>query len=58
MKSETFSLSVKTLVEKQTSRAVKRIRSDNGGKYTEDPLREFYQEHGIARHFTVKGTPQ
>ncbi|KAL5715795.1 hypothetical protein ACHQM5_017567 [Ranunculus cassubicifolius] len=48
----------KTLVEKQTGRVVKYIRSDNGGEYIEDPLKVFCAEQGIGRHFTVKGTPQ
>ena len=34
------------------------LRSDNGGEYTSDPFKEYCQDEGIVRHFTVRGTPQ
>lgn len=48
----------KTMVEKQTGRSIKRIRSDNGGEYKNDPLREFCEAEGIMRHWSTSYTPQ
>ena len=48
----------KKLIETQTSRKIKRLRSDNGGEYKSDPFLKVCQDEGIVRHFTVKGTPQ
>ncbi|KAH9687230.1 hypothetical protein KPL70_014688 [Citrus sinensis] len=41
-----------------TSRKVKRLRSDNGGEYKNDPFLQICQDEGIVRHFTVRDTPQ
>ena len=46
------------MVETQTRRRVKTIRSDNGGEYTSDPFFEVCQDEGIKRHFTIRKTPQ
>jgi transposase InsO family protein len=46
------------MVETQTGRRVKTLRSDNGGEYTSDPFFEVCQNEGIKRHFTVLKTPQ
>lgn len=48
----------KKMVETQTGRRVKTLRSDNGGEYTSDPFFEVCQDEGIKRHFTVRKTPQ
>ena len=46
------------MVEIQTDRKVKRLRSDNGGEYKNDPFLKICQDEGIVRHFTVRDTPQ
>ncbi|KAM2793311.1 hypothetical protein PS2_004857 [Malus domestica] len=46
------------MVENQTGRKIKILRSDNGGKYTYDPFFKVCKEEGIVRHFSVRGTPQ
>ena len=48
----------KKLVETQTGRKIKVLRSDNGGEYTSDPFLQVCQNEGIQRHFTVRHTPQ
>ena len=48
----------KKMVETQTDRKIKRLRSDNGGEYTSDPFMEVCRREEIVRHFTVRGTPQ
>ncbi|KAH9670812.1 Integrase catalytic domain-containing protein [Citrus sinensis] len=48
----------KKLVETQTDRKIKVLRSDNGGEYTSDPFLQLCQNEGIKRHFTVRHTPQ
>jgi transposase InsO family protein len=51
-------LNWKKMVETQTGRKIKKLRSDNGGEYKSDPFLQVCQEEGIVRHFTVAGTPQ
>ena len=41
----------KKMVETQTGRRVKTLRSDNGGEYTTNPFFEVYQDEGIKRHY-------
>ncbi|KAH9699088.1 Integrase catalytic domain-containing protein [Citrus sinensis] len=48
----------KILVETQTGRKIKILRSNNGGEYTSDPFLQVCQNEGIKRHFTVRHTPQ
>ncbi|KAH9659027.1 hypothetical protein KPL70_023708 [Citrus sinensis] len=48
----------KKMVETQTGRKIKRLRSDNGGEYKNDPFLQICQDEGIVRHFTVRDTPQ
>ncbi|KAH9684519.1 Integrase catalytic domain-containing protein [Citrus sinensis] len=48
----------KKLVEAQTGRKIKVLRSDNGGEYTSDQFLQVCQNEGIKRHFTVRHTPQ
>ena len=51
-------LTWKKMIETQTGRKLKRLRSDNGGEYKSDPFLKVCQNEGIVRHFTVPGTPQ
>jgi hypothetical protein len=51
-------LTWKKMIETQTGRRIKRLRSDNGGEYTSDPFLKICQDEGIVRHFTVSRTPQ
>lgn len=46
------------MIETQTGKKIKRLRSDNGGEYTSNPFHEVCQNEGIVRHLTVRGTPQ
>ena len=48
----------KKLVETQTGRKIKVLRSDNGGEYTYDPFLQVCQNEGIKRHFMVRYTLQ
>ncbi|KAG8480295.1 hypothetical protein CXB51_024758 [Gossypium anomalum] len=48
----------KTMIENQTGKKIKRLRTDNGGEYKSDPFFDVCQEYGIVRHFTVRDTPQ
>jgi transposase InsO family protein len=59
-KSETFAKFKlwKAEVENQTGKKVKCLRTDNGTEYTNDEFRDFCEQHGIKRHFTVRKTPQ
>ncbi|KAM1838444.1 hypothetical protein ACFX14_020106 [Malus domestica] len=59
-KSEVLSIFLgwKKMVENQTGRKIKILRSDNGGEYTSDPFFKVCKEEGIVRHFSVQGTPQ
>ncbi|KAL5570283.1 hypothetical protein UlMin_026858 [Ulmus minor] len=45
-------------VENQTDKKLKCIRSDNGTEYKESTFLEYCKNKGIARHFTIKKTPQ
>ena len=51
-------LNWKNMVETQTGRRIKRLRTDNGGEYRNDPFDKICQDEGIVRHFTVRDTPQ
>lgn len=48
----------KALVETQTGRKIKRFRTDNGLEFCSEEFDKFCKENGIARHKTVRGTPQ
>ncbi|KAL5865755.1 hypothetical protein ACOSQ3_003269 [Xanthoceras sorbifolium] len=48
----------KKMIETQTGRKIKRLRSDNGTEYTNDPFMRVCEDEGIVRHFTVRKTPQ
>ena len=47
-----------TLIENQTERKVKRLRTDNGLEYRSKEFDSFCKEKGIVRHKTVRHTPQ
>ncbi|KAK8934286.1 hypothetical protein KSP39_PZI015019 [Platanthera zijinensis] len=48
----------KKLVENQTGKRIRYIRSDNGGEYTSNAFLQECQKSGIDHHFTVRETPQ
>ena len=58
-KNETFSIfkKFKTLVENQTRRKIKKLRTDNGPEFVELEFDEFCAVNGIARHTTLVGKP-
>ena len=45
------------MVERETGKQIKCIRSDNGGEYT-GPFHEYCKTYGIRHELTVPGTPQ
>ncbi|GJV45101.1 retrotransposon protein, putative, ty1-copia subclass [Tanacetum coccineum] len=48
----------KQLVENQTGRTVKKLRTDNGLEFCNREFKQLCIESKIARHLTVAGTPQ
>ena len=46
------------MVENMTGKKLKTLRSDNGTEYTYGAFKEFCDQEGIARHWTVRSTPQ
>ncbi|CAL2233267.1 unnamed protein product [Prunus armeniaca] len=48
----------KMMIEMQSGRKIKTLRSDNDGEYKFDPFMKVCQDEGIVRHFTVRETPQ
>ena len=48
----------KALVQNQTGRRIRVLRSDNGGEYTSKEFNEFYAYEGVKRHLTVPYTQQ
>ena len=59
-KNETFTMFKKfrALVENQTGRKIKKLRTDNGLEFVESDFDEFCAINGIARHKTLVGKPQ
>jgi transposase InsO family protein len=59
-KDETFELfqQFKGLVEKQTGKQIKRIRTDNGGEYISDGFEKFCKRNGILHEKTTPYTPE
>ena len=59
-KSEAFSSfkEWKILVENQTEKNVKRLRTDNGLEFCSVEFNQFCKDAGIATHLTVRETPQ
>jgi transposase InsO family protein len=48
----------KALVENQTSKKIKALRSDNGGEYISNPFRDLCAKEGIKREVTAPHNPQ
>ncbi|KAJ4719824.1 Retrovirus-related Pol polyprotein from transposon TNT 1-94 [Melia azedarach] len=48
----------KALVENQTGKKIKRLRTDNSLEFCWSEFDEFCKNEGIARHHTVRDTPQ
>eukprot|EP00253_Pinus_taeda_P025456 PITA_25456 len=48
----------KALVEIETGKKLKCVRSDNGGEYCSKDFDRYYSKHGIRREKTVPRTPQ
>jgi transposase InsO family protein len=48
----------KALVENETGKNLKCLRSDNGGEYCSKEFDDYYSYHGIRREKTVPRTPQ
>ena len=48
----------KAMIETQSGRKIKRLRTDNGSEYKNDLFQKICEENGIVRHFTIKNTPQ
>ena len=48
----------KAMVEKQTGKQLKRLRTDNGLEFCNSAFNEFCKNEGIVRHRTVRNTPQ
>ena len=45
-------------MKNQTGKKVKCLRTDNGTEYINDEFRDFCEQHGIKRYFTIRKTPQ
>ena len=50
--------SFKSMVENESDRFIKVLRSDRGGEYMSNEFMEFCQFHGIKIQFTTRYTPQ
>jgi transposase InsO family protein len=48
----------KAEVENQTRKKVKCLRTDNDTEYTNDDFKDFCEQHGIKKYFTVRKIPQ
>jgi transposase InsO family protein len=46
------------LVENETGKILKCLRSDNGGEYFSKEVDDYFSYHGIRREKTVPRTPQ
>ena len=51
-------LEFKALVENQTNRKIKVLRTDNGGEFCGKQFDQFYKLHGIDQENTTPYTPQ
>jgi transposase InsO family protein len=60
LKSEVFDVfkRFKVLIEKETGRSIKILRTDGGGEYTSKDFEAFYVNHGIVHEVTTPYTPQ
>src|SRR3954463_8931624 len=59
-KDETFEKfkDFKALVEKQTEKKIKILRSDNGGEYTSHAFSRYLKEHGIQHQKSAPYVPE
>ena len=59
-KSQVFEVFQKfhAMVERETERKLKCLRTDNGGEYTSKEFKYYWSLHGIRHEKTVPGTPQ
>nr|KYP66838.1 Retrovirus-related Pol polyprotein from transposon TNT 1-94 [Cajanus cajan] len=59
-KSDVFSIfkEFKALVEKQSEKCIKILRTDGGGEFTSGEFEGFCKEHGIVHEVTAPYTPQ
>ena len=59
-KDQSFSkfLEFKALVEKESEKQVKTLRSDNGGEYIFNKFKDFCTKEGIRRELIVPHNPQ
>jgi hypothetical protein len=59
-KSEYFQVfkDFKALMEKQTGRKIRKVRSDNGGEFSSNELLEYLRQEGIERQVSPPYTPQ
>jgi transposase InsO family protein len=48
----------KALTETQKGKRLKAVRSDRGGYFMSRDFKEFCDEHGIKREYTIPRTPQ
>ncbi|KZV56298.1 hypothetical protein F511_00295 [Dorcoceras hygrometricum] len=48
----------KMMVETQTGKKIKKLRTDNGLEYCSTEFKDFCKQEGIVRHYTVPNTPQ
>ena len=48
----------KELIENQTGKRIERLRKNNGLEYLDGEFAEFCRNNGIARHKTIRKTPQ
>jgi GAG-pre-integrase domain/Integrase core domain len=48
----------KTLIENQTGKKIKRLRTDNGLEFCNEEFNKFCKNEGIVRHRTIVCTPQ
>ena len=48
----------KDLVENESDRKIKCLRSDRGGEFTSDEFFDFCEQYGIKRQFSTARTPQ
>ena len=48
----------KALVENQTGKRLKVVRSYRGGEFSSEEFKDFCYKNGIKREYTIPGTPQ
>jgi len=48
----------KVMIERQTEKKVKVLRTDNGGEFCLDAFDDYCKKEGIVRHHTIPYTPQ